>query len=287
MASLMVTDPLGASGTTQVQIAVGSAPTVTIDQPVTGTTWVANQQLDFSGHASDAEDGPLADSALSWDLILHHCPDSCHEHFLATYDEVSGGTFTAPDHEYPSYLELRLTATDSSGLKTTASLNLNPQTVNLTFQSAPTGLLLAVGSASQATPFTRTVIVGSSNAVNAPSPQTIQRAGTFAFYGWSDGGAQAHSIIAPATPTTIKATYAVPVSVTDAAFTPRNVRVAVGTAVTWTFVGPGSNTVTAPGVFDSGVKPPGSTFSFVFNSPGTYQYRNTLHPTVRGKIVVR
>jgi hypothetical protein len=24
---------------------------------------------------------------------------------------VAGGSFTAPDHEYPSYLELRLTAT--------------------------------------------------------------------------------------------------------------------------------------------------------------------------------
>jgi hypothetical protein len=29
---------------------------------------------------------------------------------------VASGSFTAPDHEYPSYLELRLAATDSGGL---------------------------------------------------------------------------------------------------------------------------------------------------------------------------
>ena len=44
--------------------------------------------------------------------------DNCHAAPHAAIDGVAGGSFIAPDHEYPSYLELRLTATDSSGLTT-------------------------------------------------------------------------------------------------------------------------------------------------------------------------
>jgi hypothetical protein len=71
--------------------------------------------IEFAGSATDAQDGPLPPSALSWDLILHHCPSNCHTHPLQTFTGA-GGSLSAPDHEYPSHLELRLTATDSGGL---------------------------------------------------------------------------------------------------------------------------------------------------------------------------
>jgi hypothetical protein len=35
---------------------------------------------------------------------------------VQTFTGVASGSFGAPDHEYPSYLELELTATDSGGL---------------------------------------------------------------------------------------------------------------------------------------------------------------------------
>src|SRR3712207_8012859 len=55
---------------------------------------------------------------------------------------VASGSFSAPDHEYPSYLELQLTATDKGGLTDTKSVRLDPRTVVLTFQSNPSGLQL-------------------------------------------------------------------------------------------------------------------------------------------------
>ena len=55
-------------------------------------------------------------SALSWSVIMHHCPSNCHTHPVQDFPGVASGSFAAPDHEYPSYLELRLTATDSGGL---------------------------------------------------------------------------------------------------------------------------------------------------------------------------
>ena len=93
-----------------------------------------------------------------------------------------------------------------AGSTDTESVRSSPQTVDLTFATTPTGLELVVGSAASTAPFTRTVIIGSANTVSAPSPQPS--GGTsYAFSSWSDGGAQTHTIVAPATPTTYTATF--------------------------------------------------------------------------------
>jgi uncharacterized repeat protein (TIGR01451 family) len=78
--------------------------------------------------------------------------------------------------------------------------------VGLSFASTPPGLQVSVGSTSQATPFTRTVIVGSSNSVSAPPPQNLSGS-TYLFASWSDGGAQSHNIVAPAAAATYTATF--------------------------------------------------------------------------------
>jgi len=177
-------------------------PTATILTPVAGTTWRVGTVVSFSGQGTDPEEGTLPASALNWQLTLQHCPSTCHPHPLG---EVSG-SFTAPDHDYPSYLELTLTVTDSGGATGTSTRRLDPETVVLTFNTSPTGLSLAVGASSQATPFSRTVIIGSINSVSAPSPQT-QGATIYLFSSWSDGGAQSHDITAPSASTTYGATY--------------------------------------------------------------------------------
>jgi glucose/arabinose dehydrogenase len=206
-ARLRVTDSQGAPDVSDpLTITAGETPpTATISTPAPGTTWRVGQTISFSGSATDAQDGGLPAAALSWSLILHHCPSNCHTHPLQSFSGVASGSFSAPDHEYPSHLELRLTATDSSGLTDTESLLLNPQTVVLTFQSQPAGLQLVVNGNSQAAPFTRTVIRGSTNSVSAPTPQA-QGARSYVFSSWSDGGAQTHSIVANTT-ATYKARY--------------------------------------------------------------------------------
>jgi glucose/arabinose dehydrogenase len=207
-ATLRVTDPSGASGTSSVTITAGNTPPVpVIDTPVAGTTWKVGDEITFSGHATDAQAGTLAASALTWSLVLQHCPSTCHEHPLQTFSGTAAGSFVAPDHEYPSHLVLRLTATDPGGLSTTTSVQLDPQTVELTFGSSPAGLSLAVGSTSQPTPFTRTAILGSTLSVSAPSPQASGET-AYEYVGWSDGGAQTHNIVANAS-TSYTATYRV------------------------------------------------------------------------------
>ena len=206
-AKLRVTDPGGLSAIATVTVSVGNtAPTATINTPAAGTTWKVGDLISFSGSATDPQDGTLPASALTWDLILHHCPSNCHTHPLQSFVGVASGSFTAPDHEYPSYLELQLTATDSGGLRHSVSRQLDPRTVTLSFQTTPGGLQLTVGPTTSTATFTRTVIIGSRNSLSAPSPQRKGNK-SYTFVSWSDGGAQTHDIIAPAIATTYTARF--------------------------------------------------------------------------------
>ncbi|NRQ31395.1 PKD domain-containing protein [Nonomuraea sp. NN258] len=203
---LRVSDGRGGQGDATVTINVNNTPpSATIDSPTTALTWAVGQNVTFSGTGTDAQDGTIPGSRMSWALIMHHCPSTCHEHQITTYTG-SSGSFQAPDHEYPSHLELRLTVTDAHGLTDTDSVLLQPKTVNLTFASTPSGLQLGFNGEQTLTPFTRTVIVGSSNSISAPSPQT-SGGQSVSFGSWSDGGAATHQITAPATATTYTAGY--------------------------------------------------------------------------------
>ena len=209
-ARLKVTDQRGGSAiSAPITITAGAAaPTAFIDTPLSTLTWKVNDTITFTGHATDPQDGTLAPSQLSWTVLIQHCPSTCHSHTYQTFSGVAGGSFPAPDHEYPSHLDIQLTATNSYGLTNTATVSVNPKTASLNFQTTPAGLQLTVGtSPPQTTPFTQTVIVGSINSVETPSPQ-----GSFPnvwdFVSWSDGGAQDHSITAPAGSSSYTATFA-------------------------------------------------------------------------------
>ena len=155
-AVLTVTDSKGAFSTAQGTITTGnSKPTAFIDAPGAGLHWQVGQSITFSGHATDPNE-TLPSAAFSWEIILHHCPSNCHTHPIQSFAGVTTGSITAPDHDYPSHLEIKLTVTD-----------LDPQTVALNFESTPSGLELVVGSSSTPTPFTRTVILGSANSISA------------------------------------------------------------------------------------------------------------------------
>ena len=205
---LRVTDNQGASDISDpITIQSGNTPpTAVISTPAAGTIWKVGDVINFSGSATDTQDGTLPASAFTWILIMHHCPSNCHTHPIQTFSGVASGSFTTPDHEYPSFLELQLSVTDSGGLTASRSLQLDPRTVVLTFQTNPAGLQVGLNSTVATTPFNATVIQGSSNTVTAVSPQT-QGANNYFFQSWSDGGAQTHTLVAPTTPAAYTASY--------------------------------------------------------------------------------
>ncbi|CAN5279403.1 hypothetical protein BH18ACT14_BH18ACT14_13640 [soil metagenome] len=198
---LQVSDGRGGLGTDHVTILVGSGgPTATITSPAAGTLWKVGDVISFSGSATDPVDGQLPPASLSWKLILHHCPTDislCHTHDLQSWSGVSTGSFTAPDHEYPAYLELQLTATDSRGLTTTVSRRLDPRTVQLTLASSPGNLQLTIDGTTASSQIIKTVVQNSTHTISASS-QTIGKR-SYEFRSWSDGKPAMHTIVVTAT----------------------------------------------------------------------------------------
>ena len=105
--------------------------------------------------------------------------------------------FVAPDHEYPSHLELRLTATDAGGLQSTTSVRLDPTTSNLTLSDNRVG--------GHARPDAqRHDARGAVHHHGDPRlPELDQRAiapdprlaTATPFRNWSDGGARTHNVM--------------------------------------------------------------------------------------------
>jgi hypothetical protein len=174
-----------------------------IDTPVLAAQFQANATLSFSGHASDPEDGALPASALNWTFSYYQGAVLRNQQVFAG---VASGQYVLPDWEFPVHLVIELTATDSGGLPDSQSLQINPQTVQMTFDSNPDGAQLSLNGQSAVAPYNRTLVVGSVNQIGAPSPQTIGGQ-TYDFSSWSNGGAAVHSVAAPSTATTLTATY--------------------------------------------------------------------------------
>jgi glucose/arabinose dehydrogenase len=195
-ATVRVTDPGGLSDTDSVEIQAGNTPpSAAITAPPGSLLWGVGDTVNFAATATDPEQGTLPASAFDWELIINHCPSNCHQHPVQQFPDRTSGSFSAPDHEYPSSLLLRLTVTDSGGLTDIESVTVNPRTVNLTLSSVPAGLQLGLNADVATAPFTRAVIEDSQNTVVAPVSQTL--CGTdFEFGSWSDGGAAAHSLTA-------------------------------------------------------------------------------------------
>jgi PKD repeat protein len=186
--------------------AYDEAPEASIDAPSGDLAWSVGDAIAFRGQAADPKEGALTASAMTWTLVMHHCPSGCHTHEIQTFSGVASGTFNAPDHEYPSYLELRLSAVNSLGIPGIASVYLHPKTVTLSFDSRPQGLVLDSGDGPEKTPFERTVIASSESTVSAPLRQTLDGR-TFHFQAWSDGGEATHVVEAIAPSRSLMAIY--------------------------------------------------------------------------------
>ncbi len=96
----------------------------------------------------------------------------------------------------------------------------------------------------------------------------------------------ANTSASDATPTVATNT----VTINDFSFGPQNITIQAGTTVTWKNQDSVSHTVTAkvasPNAPNSQEIMPGSSFSFVFPTPGTYAYRCIIHPSMQGTVVV-
>ena len=209
IARLTVSDGVNQTLSNPITIVVGTPPVINLisvttlsDQPGGQITFRAGENANFSASASDA-DGTLGETSYSWEVLLIHLS---HTHPEAGPVFGSSGVFSIPTsgHELNDEMQFQfvLTVTDSDGLKATNAVNIIPETVNLGFDTAPTGLIINIDGFAKVTPTVLNTAINFQHTIEAPLSQ-----GGFNFVSWSDGGAATHTIIAPAIPQSYVATY--------------------------------------------------------------------------------
>jgi glucose/arabinose dehydrogenase len=77
-----------------LSVTTNAPPMATIINPPSGTTYRAGDTINYSGSASDAEDGTLAPSRMTWWVDLHH--DTHFHPFVATTSGSASGSFVIP-----------------------------------------------------------------------------------------------------------------------------------------------------------------------------------------------
>ena len=203
------TDRAGFAETASSSVTVGTPPhpVPLIDGPADGALAVVGTRLPFSGSATGPDGSALPASALSWRVDLLHCPAQCHRHAgVFSRAGVASGGLDVPDHEYPTAIELVLTAT-ANGQSATVTRRVDYQATALTGASQPAGAPLTVGSSSGAAPFTSNQSTGGRVTISAPLTATIGGV-PHTFVRWLEGGAASHEVTVPATATTYTAVYA-------------------------------------------------------------------------------
>ena len=210
--TLMVYDGLGKESTpdTSEVFPGDTLPEPVIELPLEGTTFRVGQELRALGSATDNEDGRLAGASLKWEVLQHHDGNHTNPWDSGTGSEL---TFTGSSPEglfstnpQENYLEVRLTATDSLGLRKTVTRELRPQTTRVGFETQPSGLRLRVNGKAFAVP--RSFVSWEGYALNVSAPRQEDGLGrTWVLGSWSDGGARDHTITTSAGPTTYTATF--------------------------------------------------------------------------------
>ncbi|MEX0676880.1 MAG: LamG-like jellyroll fold domain-containing protein [Pirellulales bacterium] len=208
VARLSVSDGTNSTLSDSLTITVGNPPVPTILSPANGIFFRAGDVINYSGSASD-EDVPLPASAFSWTILFHH----------DTHVHPAGGPFTGSTsgllvipqsgHDFlgsTSY-EIILTVTDSTGLPASTSVTVYPEKVDLTFDTVPSGLTISIDGINKQTPFVQDDIINFQHTIAAPN----QSGGgaSYTFVNWSDGGAQSHGIVVPASNQSYLATFQV------------------------------------------------------------------------------
>ncbi|MFN0124506.1 MAG: PQQ-dependent sugar dehydrogenase [Blastocatellia bacterium] len=133
---LTVTNDRNLSDTTTVDIIAGNNPPApVIAAPGPGTSATPGQRVSFRGAGTDPDEA-LQDTAMSWQVLLHH-DDHAHPYLTAA---GPAGSFVAEDHGPGRYFfEIILTVTDSFNVSrsTSVTVALLPNTAPVVSMTSP------------------------------------------------------------------------------------------------------------------------------------------------------
>ena len=184
------------SDSAKLTIIPGTAPVGTITAPLPGTTYGGGDIIQFSGIGVDAEDGKLDGSAFSWTVEFHH---DDHQHpFIQKLNNKKSSQFEVPDigeTETNVFFRIQLVLKDSDGATSLTYVDVYPRVLQLTLESDPPGLQLALDGQPFTSPIYSTTVEGVHRYITASKIQTVGGK-TYKLKEWSDGGKYTH-VVAP------------------------------------------------------------------------------------------
>ncbi|HEY1357636.1 MAG TPA: PQQ-dependent sugar dehydrogenase [Thermoleophilaceae bacterium] len=199
-AKVIVTDSHGSSASAKAQITVGHPPEATMLEPTDGFEYTAGTPITLDASTSDPDgDSP----GVIWHVILHH---NTHIHDLGIRTDNPSEVTAPTDHGADSYLEIKLTARDASGIETTVTREIHPKTQPLMIKSDPSGAAVSYAQLAYTAPQTIPAVVGSILPLSAGASLT-SGGKPYDFLAWSDLGARAHNFQMPDHAVTVTAHY--------------------------------------------------------------------------------
>ncbi len=209
-ATLTVFDESGGSNVSEpVMIAVGeTAPEGQINIVAEHAQYHGGDTINFSGTATDVEDGVLDPSSFSWKVEFINEGEVFP--FMGPIEGVSNGSFVIPTNGETSTevsYRITLTVTDSVGLTHTSSVEVLPQVTQITLNSSPGSLDVTLDGTNHSGEVSFDAVVGVEYPLESPPLLQYENGTTFLFESWSDGGGIDHTVVATVAPAVYTAVY--------------------------------------------------------------------------------
>ncbi len=206
----VVSNAFGSATSNNATLTVTSntAPTATINTPTAGTLYNAGDTINYSGSATDTQDGTLPASAFTWQVDFHH---DTHTHpFVPATSGSTSGSFVIPTTGETAanvFYRIILTVTDSGGLTHQVFRDVTPRTATVTLRTNPAGLQVTLDGQPKTDGYVETNFFNFHGTIVFFSYLCVGGV-TYNFVSWSDSGAATHNVNVPATNTTYTANFA-------------------------------------------------------------------------------
>ncbi|HYC54948.1 MAG TPA: PQQ-dependent sugar dehydrogenase, partial [Candidatus Binatia bacterium] len=151
-------------------------------------------EIQFSGTATDPEDGSIGAASLTWRVDFHH---NTHFHpVLPPTSAVSGGSFTTSttgETATDVWYRINLRVTDSGGRSATAYADVHPEVASFTVETSPDGLEVIVDGRPFGSGAEFDGVVGVTRSLAVEPEQSLLET-EYVFDHWSNGEDVEHSI---------------------------------------------------------------------------------------------
>lgn len=187
--------------------AFNAPPVANMTTPAQGALYRGGDTINFSGDATDDEDGTLPASAFTWLVDFHH--DTHHHDGPPVASGVKSGSFVIPTSGETAdnvWYRLYLIVTDAGGLRDTVYRDILPQKSTISLATQPAGLQVTVDGQPVTTPASDLSVEGMQRTIGVVSPQTVGGQ-AYVFDRWLHGGSVTQTISTPVNDVTYTAVY--------------------------------------------------------------------------------